>query len=147
MDALLAHRDGSIDEQYKIHITPHEKRDWVIDGGDKVKVFETDAGRVGILICYDSEFPELGRMMAEQDVQIIFVPFWTDTKNGYQRVRLCSQARAIETNAMLLLAAVLETFQGWIMSTFNMLSRRFSPLLISIFHTMQRSQRQALTLK
>ncbi len=64
--------------------------------GDSVKVFETDAGRVGILICYDSEFPELGRMLAEQDVQIIFVPFWTDTKNGYQRVRLCSQARAIE---------------------------------------------------
>ncbi|SDH01805.1 Predicted amidohydrolase [Vibrio xiamenensis] len=94
--AYLLHRDGNIDEQYKVHITPHEQRDWVIDGGDSVKVFETDAGRVGILICYDSEFPELGRMLAEQDVQIIFVPFWTDTKNGYQRVRLCSQARAIE---------------------------------------------------
>lgn len=94
--AYLLHRDGQIDEQYKIHITPHEEKDWVIDGGDKVKVFDTDSGRVGILICYDSEFPELGRMMAEQDVQIIFVPFWTDTKNGYQRVRICSQARAIE---------------------------------------------------
>jgi len=94
--SYLLQRDGSIDAQYKIHITPHEQRDWVIDGGDNVKVFDTDAGRVGILICYDSEFPELGRMMAEQDVQIIFVPFWTDTKNGYQRVRICSQARAIE---------------------------------------------------
>lgn len=94
--SYLLQRDGTIDAQYKIHITPHEEKDWVIDGGDKVKVFDTDAGRVGILICYDSEFPELGRMMAEQDVQIIFVPFWTDTKNGYQRVRICSQARAIE---------------------------------------------------
>ncbi|MFC3023428.1 GNAT family N-acetyltransferase [Vibrio zhugei] len=94
--AYLLHRDGSIDEQKKIHITPHEQRDWVITGGDKVQVFNTDAGRIGILICYDSEFPELGRMMAEDDVQILFVPFWTDTKNGYQRVRLCSQARAIE---------------------------------------------------
>ncbi len=94
--SYLCHRDGSIDAQYKIHVTPHEKRDWVIDGGDKIKVFETDAGRVGILICYDSEFPELGRVLAEQGVQIIFVPFWVDTKNGYLRVRLCSQARAIE---------------------------------------------------
>ncbi|WP_415720188.1 GNAT family N-acetyltransferase [Photobacterium ganghwense] len=94
--SYLLHRDGTIDEQDKIHITPHEKRDWVIDGGNQVKVFDTDAGRVGILICYDSEFPELGRMLAEQNVQIIFVPFWTDTKNGYQRVRLCAQARAIE---------------------------------------------------
>ncbi len=94
--SYLLHRDGDIDEQKKIHITPHEKKDWVIDSGNSIKVFDTDAGRVGILICYDSEFPELGRMMSEKDVQIIFVPFWTDTKNGYQRVRLCSQARAIE---------------------------------------------------
>lgn len=94
--SYLLKRDGQIEEQYKIHITPHELKDWVIDGGDQVQVFDTDAGRVGILICYDSEFPELGRMMADQGVQIIFVPFWTDTKNGYQRVRICSQARAIE---------------------------------------------------
>ncbi|NLS12494.1 GNAT family N-acetyltransferase [Vibrio sp. SM6] len=94
--AYLLQRDGEINAQRKVHITPHELRDWVIDGGDKVNVFETDAGKVGILICYDSEFPELGRMLAEQGVQIIFVPFWTDTKNGYQRVRLCAQARAIE---------------------------------------------------
>lgn len=94
--AYLLQRDGDIQSQSKIHITPHEQKDWVIDGGNQVKVFDTDAGKVGILICYDSEFPELGRMMAEQGVQIIFVPFWTDTKNAYQRVRLCSQARAIE---------------------------------------------------
>lgn len=94
--ADLFHRDGAIDSQYKIHITPHERRAWVIEGGDSLKVFETDAGKVGILICYDVEFPELGRMLAEQGMEILFVPFWTDTKNGYLRVRLCAQARAIE---------------------------------------------------
>ncbi|BDR36011.1 bifunctional GNAT family N-acetyltransferase/carbon-nitrogen hydrolase family protein [Photobacterium damselae] len=94
--AYLLHRDGKIDEQCKVHITPHEQKDWVIDGGNKVEVFETDAGKVGILICYDVEFPELGRILAEQGVQILFVPFWTDTKNGYLRVRICAQARAIE---------------------------------------------------
>lgn len=94
--AYLLHRDGRVDAQYKIHITPHEKRDWVIDGGAGVTVFETDAGRVGILTCYDVEFPELARLLADQGVQIMFVPFWTDTKNGYLRVRICSQARAIE---------------------------------------------------
>ncbi|WP_064609774.1 bifunctional GNAT family N-acetyltransferase/carbon-nitrogen hydrolase family protein [Photobacterium sp. J15] len=101
--SYLLHRDGCIDEQYKIHITPHEERDWVIDGGEKVKVFDTDCGRVGILICYDAEFPELGRMLAEEGVQIIFVPFWTDTKNGYLRVRLCAQARAIENECYVAL--------------------------------------------
>lgn len=43
---------------------PQERRDWVIEGGDELQVFDTDAGRVGILICYDVEFPELGRLLA-----------------------------------------------------------------------------------
>lgn len=94
--SYLCRRDGSVEEQRKLHITPHEKRDWVIEGGDKVQVFQTDAGRVGILICYDVEFPELGRLMAEEGLEILFVPFWTDTHNAYLRVRHCAQARAIE---------------------------------------------------
>jgi predicted amidohydrolase/GNAT superfamily N-acetyltransferase len=95
-NAYLCHRDGTIDTQPKIHITPHERRDWVIEGGDSVQVFETDAGRVGILICYDVEFPELPRLMSQEGMDILFVPFWTDTKNGFLRVQRCAQARAIE---------------------------------------------------
>lgn len=94
--AYLCRRDGTVEEQRKIHITPGERRDWGIEGGDSLQVFETDAGRVGILICYDVEFPELGRILAEQGMEILIVPFWTDTKNGYLRVRHCAQARAIE---------------------------------------------------
>jgi len=94
--AYLCHRDGRVDMQRKIHITPHERRDWVIEGGNDFQVFETDAGRVAIMICYDIEFPELGRIAAEQGVDIIFVPYWTDTKNAYLRVRYCAHARAIE---------------------------------------------------
>ena len=102
--SYLCHRSGQIDEQRKIHITPHEKNDWVIQGGDKISVFETDAGRVGILICYDVEFPELGRILAEQGIEILFVPFWTDTKNSYLRVRHCAQARAIENECYVVIA-------------------------------------------
>ncbi|MDP4535827.1 GNAT family N-acetyltransferase [Alkalimonas collagenimarina] len=94
--SYLCRRDGTVEMQSKIHITPHERRDWVIQGGDKLRVFDTDAGRIGILICYDVEFPELSRLLADQDMDILFVPFWTDTKNGYLRVRHCAQARAIE---------------------------------------------------
>ncbi len=102
--SYLCHRSGKIDEQRKIHITPHEQNDWVIQGGDKISVFETDAGRVGIQICYDVEFPELGRIMAEQGIEIMFVPFWTDTKNSYLRVRHCAQARAIENECYVVIA-------------------------------------------
>jgi predicted amidohydrolase len=101
--SYLCHRDGRVDEQRKVHITPHERRDWVIEGGDRFEVFETDAGRVAIMICYDIEFPELGRLAASEDVDIIMVPFWTDTKNGYLRVRHCAQARAIENECYVVI--------------------------------------------
>ncbi|WMN58516.1 bifunctional GNAT family N-acetyltransferase/carbon-nitrogen hydrolase family protein [Pseudoalteromonas xiamenensis] len=102
--SYLCHRDGRINEQRKIHITPHESYDWVIQGGDKIEVFETDAGRVGIQICYDVEFPELSRIMAEKGLEILFVPFWTDTKNSYLRVRHCAHARAIENECYVVIA-------------------------------------------
>ncbi|WP_017444242.1 carbon-nitrogen hydrolase family protein [Gayadomonas joobiniege] len=102
--SYICHRDGRVEEQRKIHITPHEKWDWVIEGGDKLNVFETDAGRVGILICYDVEFPELPRLQAEQGMDILFVPFWVDTKNAYLRVRHCAQARAIENECYVAIA-------------------------------------------
>lgn len=95
-EAFLCRRDGTIEGQRKLHITPGEDRSWAMQGGDKIQVFETDAGRVGILICFDVEFPELARILADQGMQILFVPFWTDTKNGYLRVQRCAQARAIE---------------------------------------------------
>jgi predicted amidohydrolase/ribosomal protein S18 acetylase RimI-like enzyme len=102
--AYLCRRDGSWDMQYKIHITSSELTSWAFTGGDKIKVFDTDSGRIGILVCYDVEFPELGRIMAEQGMEILFVPFVTDTQNGYNRVRLCSQARAIENECFVAIA-------------------------------------------
>jgi predicted amidohydrolase len=97
----LCHRNGSVDTYEKIHITPDETKHWGIQGGNSLKVFDTDAGRIGILICYDVEFPELARLLAEQGMQLLFVPFLTDTQNAYMRVRLCAQARAIENECFV----------------------------------------------
>lgn len=102
--AYLCRRDGTIDSQYKLHPTPHEKRAWIMQGGNKLKVFDTDFGKIGILICYDVEFPELARLQSEQGMQILFVPFWTDTKNAYLRVRCCAHARAIENECYVAIA-------------------------------------------
>jgi predicted amidohydrolase/GNAT superfamily N-acetyltransferase len=93
---FLCHRDGKIDRYEKIHVTPDEESYWGMKGGSQLQVFETDIGKVGVLICYDVEFPELPRLLAEQGMQILFVPFLTDTQNAYMRVRCCAQARAIE---------------------------------------------------
>ena len=93
---FLCHRNGKVDRYEKIHVTPDEALHWGMKGGSSLEVFDTDAGKVGILICYDVEFPELPRILAEQKMQILFVRFLTDTQNAYMRVRCCAQARAIE---------------------------------------------------
>ena len=101
---FLIRRDGT-DEMYeKIHVTPDEEKCWGLTGGSQLRTFDTDCGRIGVLICYDVEFPELSRIMAAQGMQILFVPFMTDTQNAYTRVRICAQARAIENECYVAIA-------------------------------------------
>ncbi|WP_179316052.1 carbon-nitrogen hydrolase family protein [Winogradskyella undariae] len=100
----LCRRDGSLERYEKIHVTPDEAKVWGMQRGSELKTFETDAGKIGILICYDSEFPELSRLLADEGMDILFVPFLTDTQNGYSRVRLCAQARAIENECYVAIA-------------------------------------------
>jgi predicted amidohydrolase len=100
----LCHRNGLTEDYRKIHITPNEQKYYGMSGGDKIGVFNTDCGKIGILICYDVEFPELSRIYADQGMQILFVPFLTDTQNGYTRVRRCAQARAIENECYVAIA-------------------------------------------
>ena len=101
---FLCRRDGSYDMYEKIHVTPDEQKSWGLSRGDEVKTFDTDCGRIGILICYDVEFPELSRLMAEDGMQILFVPFNTDTQNAYARVKVCAQARAVENECYVAIA-------------------------------------------
>ncbi|RJP84968.1 MAG: GNAT family N-acetyltransferase [Desulfobacteraceae bacterium] len=94
--SFLCRRDGTWDAQYKLHITPDESQYWGLRGGDQLKIFDTDIGKIGVLVCYDVEFPELSRNLADKGMTLLLVPFLTDTKNAYLRVRRCAQARAIE---------------------------------------------------
>lgn len=101
---FLCRRNGTYEQYTKIHITPDETRAWGLVGGNAVKVMQTDCGPIGILICYDVEFPELSRILAQQQMRMLFVPFLTDTQNGYNRVRLCARARAIENECYVAIA-------------------------------------------
>ena len=94
--SILCRRDGTWDSQSKIHPTPEEELHWGLEGGSDLKIFETDEAKIGILVCYDVQFPELSRLLTEWGMQILFVPYLTDTQSSYLRVRRCAQARAIE---------------------------------------------------
>jgi predicted amidohydrolase/GNAT superfamily N-acetyltransferase len=100
----LCRRNGTYEEYVKIHVTPDERKAWGLSGGDVIQNIETDCGPVGVLICYDVEFPELPRILAQQGMNILFVPFLTDTQNGYSRVRYCARSRAIENECYVAIA-------------------------------------------
>ena len=110
--AYVCLRDGSVHAQEKIHPTPNEAYWWKIKGGSSVDVIQTDVGPIGVLICYDSEFPELARRLVDEGARIIFVPFCTDNKQGYMRVRYCSQARAIENQCFVVLSGNVGNLPG-----------------------------------
>ena len=100
----LCKRDGTTERYEKLHVTPDEAKVWGMQGGSELRTFDTDCGKIGILICYDAEFPELSRLLADDGMDILFVPFLTDTQNGYSRVRHCAQARAIENECYVAIA-------------------------------------------
>jgi predicted amidohydrolase len=102
--SFLFRRDGTIDKQYKLHVTPNEARWWGVQGGSRLNVMNTDRGKIAILICYDVEFPELARMAVADGANMLFVPFNTNDRLGYLRVRSCAQARAIENQCYVAIA-------------------------------------------
>ena len=105
--AYLFRRDGTIEKQAKIHATPNERKWWGIAEGNEIRVFDTDCGKIAIQICYDIEFPELARIAVDKGANIIFVPFCTDDRQGYLRVRYCAQARAIENQVYTCIAGTV----------------------------------------
>ena len=118
---FMRHEDGSVpssDEMKKAQLQAQEQERIAWEnaiplGGKSCDVYCFDMALsvgdisdngIGVLICYDVEFPELSRLMADQGMQILFVPFLTDTQNAYSRVRVCAQARAIENECFVVIA-------------------------------------------
>lgn len=94
--------DGLIDYQDKLIMTRFENEQWLIHAADEIKVIDTDIGRLGINICYDTEFPLIARQQVEAGANLILAPSCTDTEAGFHRVRIGCQARALENQCYVL---------------------------------------------
>jgi predicted amidohydrolase len=94
--ARLFAPNGRMGAQDKLVMTRFEREEWSISGGKALRLFETALGRIGIVTCYDSEFPLLARALVEFGVELLLVPSCTDSLHGYWRVRIGAQARALE---------------------------------------------------
>ena len=94
--ARLFSPSGASGAQDKLMMTRFENEEWGIAAGNALQVFNTPLGKLAVLICYDSEFPLLARAAVEAGAHVLLVPSCTETMRGYWRVRLGSQARALE---------------------------------------------------
>ncbi len=106
--AYLFTPDGRHDFQEKLMMTRFENEQWRIEAGQAVRVFETPVGKLGIAICYDSEFPFYARQMAEQGALLILAPSCTDSRAGYHRVRIGCQARALENQCYVIQSPLVQ---------------------------------------
>lgn len=93
--------DGFLGYQDKLIMTRFENEQWLVKPGDEIKVIDTDIGKIGINICYDSEFPMIARQQVAAGANLILVPSCTDTEAGFHRVRIGCQARALENQCFV----------------------------------------------
>ena len=96
---------GAVGIQDKQIMTRFERETWDIAPGGPLRLFETSLGRIGILICYDSEFPLLGRAVSDAD--LILVPSCTGALSGYWRVRIGAMARALEGQCVTAMSSIV----------------------------------------
>lgn len=93
--------------QPKLHLTPTERRTWKYEPGHELHIVDTDFGRFAATICYDTQFPEIARVLAENGVQILCVPYLTDDRRGWSRVTICARARAVENQIYVVTSGVV----------------------------------------
>jgi predicted amidohydrolase len=106
--AFLAHPDGRVDEQDKLHLTPQEKAMGATPG-ESVLITCVDEFRVGVQICADVEFPEVSRHLAAEGAQLLLCPSLTWNRRGATRVRYSAHARALENQLFVAVSPLIGT--------------------------------------
>jgi predicted amidohydrolase len=105
--AHLFYPDGRVGEQRKLHMTPTEVKEWNMAAGNELKVFDTDKGKIAVIICYDMEFPEVARIARARGADVLFCPSCTDDRHGFHRVRYTCHARTIENQVYVVVTGTV----------------------------------------
>jgi len=92
--AVLMGRDGKLVGKYRKTHLPREEWEAGITPGDEYPVFDTDFGKVGLIICWDVQFPEPSRAMALKGAEVLLLPIWGGNET-------LAKARAIENHVFL----------------------------------------------
>ena len=102
--AVLIDRQGNLAGKYRKTSLPREEIDGGVTPGNAFPVFDTDFGRIGIMICWDVSFPEPARALARQGAEVILLPIWGGDLN-------LAKARAIE-NQVYVVSSTYDMITG-----------------------------------
>lgn len=97
---------GNLQTQQKLHLTPCEVTPWNLGTATTAKVFDTDLGKLAVLVCFDIEFPEAARAVADAGADLILCPSCTDDRAGFWRVRYSCHARTVENQIYVVHSAL-----------------------------------------
>jgi len=87
--SVLIDRNGDVAGKYRKVQLPREEIEAGVTPGDDFPVFDTDFGRIGMMVCWDNQYAEPARALAFQGAEIIFMPIWGGNT-------ILTRARAIE---------------------------------------------------
>lgn len=99
--------NGAVTHQDKQIMTRFERDTWKVAGGGPLQIIDTPVAKLGILTCYDSEFPLIGRALVTAGAEIILAPSCTEGLDGYWRVRIGAMARALEGQCVTVMASLV----------------------------------------
>ena len=103
---------GRYDYQEKLHVSQKEREEYKFSPGEMIKIFDTPVAKIGIVLSYDIEFPELARLLVQHGVEILVVPFSTDERKSYDRIRFSAHARAVENYCYVVLSGNVGNFNS-----------------------------------
>ncbi len=92
--AVLIDRQGRVAGKYRKVNLPYDEFEDGITPGQRYPVFQTDFGKVGLMICWDEEFPDAARALGLEGAEIILMPIWDEDHT-------LTLARAIENQVFL----------------------------------------------
>ncbi len=105
--------DGAVGAQDKLQLTRVEWATEVMTAGHRLRLFEINGLRLGVILCYDSQFPRFAHAVAQAGADLLVAPSCTHTAAGFNRVRIGSRARALE-NQVYSLQAPLVGDAAWL---------------------------------
>jgi predicted amidohydrolase len=107
--AVLIGPDGQLIGKYRKVALPRGEIEGGIAPGEEYPVFETQFGKVGMMVCYDGFFPEVARQLAIGGAEVIAWPVWGCNP-------LLAQARACENHVYLVSSTYTDISDDWTLS-------------------------------